>query len=143
MDDSIKNRSQPLAHSGKMEMVAEEQTVGGHFEGESERERKVGHDHVVVVEVFKRNVGLDAGTYFSRVSLRSPVYPKRITRAEIDLDRYTNQSDFFNAVEVAGGAIAEEQCEKHGAKWDCEWVAAQARKAAVELLHEIDQQYNH
>ena len=134
--DDIKNPAQPLAHSGRMELVAEEQNVGGDFDGESERERAVGHDTLVVVDIFKR----PQGTHFARVSLRSPIYPKRITRAEIDLDKYTNEADFLKAVEIGGGAIAEEQCEKHGAKWDCEYVAKQARAAAVELLHEIEKQ---
>ena len=140
MEDSIKNPNQPLAISGKMKLVAEEMTVGGHFEGESERERAVGHDTLVVVDVFKREVGPDKGTYFLRVSLRCPTKPQLITRYEIDLDKYDNEAAFLQAVEWGGGAIAERQCEKWGASWDCEFVAAQARAAAVELLHEIDKQ---
>jgi len=137
---SIKNPSQPLAISGRMKQVAEEQNVGGHFEGESERERKVGVDEVVVVDIFKRTVGVDAGTYYLRVSLRCPVDTRIITRYEIDLDKYNTEADFLREVEIGGGAIAEAQCEKRGAKWDCEWVAKQARQAAVELLHEIQKQ---
>ena len=136
-DDTI-NPSQPLAISGKMKIVAEEQSVGGHFEGESERERKVGHDTLVVVDIFKRLVGLDAGTYYLRVSLRCPVNPQIITRYEIDMDKYDTEADFLKAVEWGGGAIAEAQVKNRGAKWDCEYVAKQARAAAVELLHEID-----
>ena len=139
-DDSIKNPSQPLALSGKMKIVAEEQTVGGHFEGESERERDVGNNTLVVVDVFKRLVGLDAGTHYLRVSLRCPIDPRIITRYEIDLDKYNSEAEFLREVEIGGGAIAEAQCEKRGAKWDCEWVAKQARAAAVELLHEIQKQ---
>lgn len=135
MDDT-KNPAQPLARSGQMTLVAEEQNVGGHFEGESERERAVGNDTLVVVDIFKR----PQGTHFVRVSLRSPIYPKRITRFETDLDKYTNEADFLKAVEIGGGAIAAEQCEKHGATWDCEYVAQQARAAAVELLHEMEKQ---
>ena len=139
MDDT-KNPSQPLALSGRMKQVAEEQNVGGHFEGESERERKVGIDSTVVVDIFKRTVGLDAGTYYLRVSLRCPVDPRIITRYEIDLDKHSSERDFLKEVETGGGAIAEAQCENRGAKWDCEWVAKQARAAAVELLHEIQKQ---
>lgn len=139
MDDT-KNPSQPLALSGRMKQVAEEQNVGGHFEGESERERKVGNDTLVVVDVFKRTVGIDAGTYYLRVSLRCPVDPRIITRYEIDLDKYNSEAEFLKEVEIGGGAIAEAQCEKRGAKWDCEFVAKQARAAAVELLHEISKQ---
>ena len=51
MDDT-KNPSQPLALSGRMKRVAEEQNVGGHFEGESERERDVGNNTLVVVDIF-------------------------------------------------------------------------------------------
>jgi hypothetical protein len=135
-----KNPSDPLALSGRMKVVADEQAVGGHFEGESERERKVGHDSVVVVDIFKRNVGFDAGTYYLRVSLRCPINPLIITRYEIDLDRYNTEAEFLKAVEVGGGAIAERQCETRGANWDCEWVAKQARLAAAELLHEVQKQ---
>ncbi len=139
MDDT-KNPSQPLAISGRMKQVAEEQNVGGHFEGESERERKVGVDQLVVVEIFRRNIGPNAGTFYLRVSLRCPINPRIITRSETDLEKYSNEADFLRAVEIGGGAIAAEQCEKRGAKWDCEWVAKQARAAAVELLHEIQNQ---
>ena len=140
MTDDTKNPSQPLALSGRMKQVAEEQNVGGHFEGESERERRVGHDTLVVVDVFKRTVGVDAGTYYLRVSLRCPVDPRIITRYEIDLDKYNSEAEFLREVEIGGGAIAEAQCEKRGAEWDCEFVAKQARAAAVELLHEISKQ---
>ena len=139
MDDT-KNPSQPLAISGLMKQVAEEQNVGGHFEGESERERKVGVDEVVVVDIFKRNIGFDAGTYYMRVSLRCPMDPRIITRYEIDLDKYNTEAEFLTEVEIGGGAIAEAQCEKRGATWDCEWVAKQAREAAVELMREIHKQ---
>lgn len=139
MDDT-KNPSQPLAISGRMKQVAEEQNVGGHFEGESERERSVGIDSAVVVDIFRRNMGLGAGTHYLRVSLRCPVDPRIITRYEIDLDKYNTEAEFLREVEIGGGAIAEAQCEKRGANWDCEWVAKQARAAAVELLHEIQKQ---
>lgn len=137
---STRNPSQPLALSGRMKQVAEEQNVGGHFEGESQRERKVGVEEVVVVDIFKRNVGLDAGTHYLRVSLRCPKDPRIITRYEIDLDKYDTEAEFLHEVEIGGGAIAEAQCKNRGATWDCEWVAKQARAAAVELLHEIQKQ---
>ena len=140
MDDSTRNPSQPLAISGRMKQVAEEQNVGGHFEGESARERKVGHESLVVVDIFKRNVGVDAGTYYLRVSLRCPINPNIITRYEIDLDKYNTEAEFLREVEIGGGAIAEAQCKNRGAQWDCEWVAKQARAAAVELLHEVQKQ---
>jgi len=139
-EDTTFNRSQPLANKGRMKIVAEEQSVGGHFEGESERERDVGNGSLVVVDVFKRIVGLDAGTYYLRVSLRCPINKQIITRYEIDMDKYDTQSDFLKEVEIGGGAIAEAQCEKRGAKWDCEYVAKQARLAAVELLDVLDKQ---
>lgn len=140
MTDDTKNPSQPLALTGKMKIIAEEQNVGGHFDGESERERKVGVDSLVVVDIFKRLVGIDAGTCYLRVSLRCPVDPRIITRYEIDLDKYNTEAEFLKEVEIGGGAIAEAQCAKRGANWDCEHVAKKAREAAVELLHEIDKQ---
>lgn len=139
MDDT-KNPSQPLAISGRMRQVAEEQNVGGHFEGESKRERKVGRDELVVVDVFKRLKGTDAGTFYLRVSLRCPINTNIITRYEIDLDKYNTEAEFLKAVEIGGGAIAEAQCINRGAQWDCEFVAKQARAAAVELFHEINKQ---
>lgn len=137
---SILNPSQSLALRGRMKLVAEEQNVGGHFEGESERERDVGNNTLVVVDIFKRNIGPDAGTHYLRVSLRCPMDPRIITRYEIDLDKYSSEREFLDEVEKGGGLIAAAQCEKRGANWDCEWVAKQAREAAVELLHEIQQQ---
>ena len=101
-------------------------------------------DQEDVVDICKRNVGPDAGTHFLRVSL---VVPNRLfhglkmtSRYEIDLDQYNNEADFLRVVEIGGGVLAERQCEKWGATWDCEHVAKQARAAAVELLHEIDTQ---
>ena len=129
----------PLLNKDRMQLVADEQAVGGHFEGESERERSVGIDHVVVVDIFKRVVGLDAGTYFLRVSLRDPNDSRFITRHEIDLDKYSNEADFLKEVEWGGGALAEKQCTR-GAQWDCEFIAKQAREAAKELLKEYHNQ---
>ncbi len=134
------NQANPLLLKDRMKVVADEQAVGDRFEGESERERKVGHDRMVVVDIFKRNLGPDAGTYFLRVSLRCPINPTIITRYQIDLDTYTNEADFLKAVEIGGGSIAERQCETRGAQWDCEYVAQQARKAASELFREIADQ---
>ena len=142
MDDDFttRNPSAPLSKKGQMDRVAEEQNVGGHFEGESERERNVGHDELVVVDIFKRNIGPDAGTYFLRVSLRNPIKLNLIGRFEADMDRYSNEADFLKVVEAGAGALAEDQCERWGAKWDCEYVARQAKEAAVELMREINDQ---
>lgn len=132
------NPSDPLVKKDRVKEVADEQAVGGHFEGESERERRVGRDAMVVVDIFKRNMGPDAGTYFLRVSLRSQNRPNIITRHEIDLDRYSRESEFLREVEWGGGAIAERQVEVYGDRWDPAYVAKQAREAAYELLHEIN-----
>ncbi len=90
-----KNPSDPIIKKDRMRLVADEQAVGGHFEGESERERKVGINQEVVVDIFKRVVGLDAGTYYLRVSLRCPTNVRLITRYEIDLDKYNTEADFI------------------------------------------------
>lgn len=134
------NPSDTLVNKDRTKVVAEEQDVGGHFEGESERERKVGHGELVVVDIFKRTVGPHAGTHFLRVSLRNPIRSNLIGRFETDLDRYSNETDFLRIVEAGAGALAEDQCEKWGAKWDCEYIARQAREAAKELLHDIADQ---
>jgi hypothetical protein len=139
MDDdffNVKNPSKPLLFKGRMDTVAEEQAVGGHFEGESERERKVGVDELVVVDVFQRS----DGTHYLRVSLRNPLKSNLITRAEADLDRHTNEADFLKNVTIMGGALAEDQCERHGAVWDCENVAKEARRAGALFLNEIKEQ---
>lgn len=124
----------------RSQVIAEEQDVGAHFDGESERERKVGVECEVIVDIFKRNIGKLAGTYFMRVSLRSMVRHALILRYEIDLDQYSSESDLLKMVEIGGAALAEQDCEVRGATWDCEHVGRQARKAATELMHDMDNQ---
>ncbi len=129
----------PVLRKDRMRGLAEEQETGGHFEGESLRERMVGIEHEVVVDLFQRKLGALTGTYFVRVSLRSQVRYAKIYRSDVDLDRYTSESDFLNVVEASGGAIAEADNE-YGARWDTEYVAKQARKAASELFREVNEQ---
>lgn len=138
------NPAQTLVLRDRLRQVAEEQAVGGHFEGESKRERKVGHEREVVVDIFKRLanphalIGTVQGTYFLRVSLRCPIDTKYITRFEIDIDRYTTERALLEQVFIGGGAIAEAQNENRGARWDCGYVAKQAVEAGKELLKEIN-----
>ena len=134
------NPSDPLVNKDRMRLVADEQSVGGHFDGEGERERSVGIDRLVVVDVFKRRVGPDAGTYFMRVSLRSMVYSRYISRYEIDIDKHNSESEFLFMVLIGGGAVAEADNENRGANWDTDFVAKQARDAAKELLHNFNAQ---
>ncbi len=129
----------PVLRKDRMKVLAEEQEVGGHFEGESLREGRVGIQEEVVVDLFKRVKGSLVGTYFARVSLRSQVRFAKVYRSDVDMDRYTNESDFLNVVGVAGGALAEADNET-GASWDTEYVAKRARAAASELLHEVSEQ---
>ena len=131
--------AQPILRKDKVINPAEEQEVGGHFEGESNRERMVGVDREVVVDIFKRTMGAAKDTYFMRVSLRSAVRSRMIYRSDIDLDKYSSEREFLHLVEVSGGALAEHDNEK-GANWDSAYVARQARAAAAELLHDIDEQ---
>lgn len=133
-------KSETLLDKDRMRVVADEQSTGVDFEGESERERSVGKDRLVTVDIFKRTTGSAKGTYWLRVSLRCPTKPQLITRHEIDLDTFISERDFLRAVEIGGGAIAERQCEKYGADWDCEFVASQAKSAAQELLREYQDQ---
>lgn len=134
------NPADPIINKQRMREVADESAVGHDYEGESQREREVGHSREVVVDIFKRRIGPDAGTYFLRVSLRSMIKPKIISRYEIDLDQYSTEREFLNIVSIGGGAVAESDNEKRGATWDCEYVAKQAREAAMELLHDINAQ---
>jgi hypothetical protein len=135
------NPSQPIRLLDRLRDVAAEQSVGGHFEGESQRERKVGHTREVIVDIFKREANLAdlgrAGTYFMRVSLRSAVDSKIIYRHEIDISANTNERELTKMAMIAGGALAEEDCEKRGANWDIGRVAQAAEEAAKELLAEI------
>lgn len=135
--------SDPLVNKDRMRDIADEQDTGSHFDGESKRERSVGVDREVVVDIFKRRFDSGeqkAGTYFLRVSLRSMIDPRYISRYHIDLDRYSNEGEFLDMCYVGGGAIAEADNENRGATWDTEYVAKQARDAARELLRDIDNQ---
>lgn len=140
------NPAHSLILRDRLRQIAEEQSVGGHFEGESRRERGVGHDREVVVDIFKREanplalIGTAAGTYFMRVSLRSAIRPDIITRFEIDVDRYTTERDLREQAYIGGGVVAEADNENRGAIWDCAYVAKQASEAAAELLKEINDQ---
>lgn len=137
------NPAQPLNLKDRLIRIAEEAHVGGHFEGESKRERKVGHDQEVVVDIFKRGrnpYALDQkpGTYFMRVSLRCPINPQIITRYEIDIERYTTERELMAEAYKGGGLVATAQIEQRGARWDPDYVAKQAAEAAKELLAEIN-----
>ena len=134
------NPADPIINKDRMRQIADESAVGHDYEGESERERKVGHEREVVVDIFKRRVGPDAGTYFLRVSLRSIINTNIISRYEIDLDKYNTETEFLKMVSIGGGAVAEADNVNRGANWDCEYVAKQAREAARELLHDISAQ---
>jgi len=103
----MSNPADPIIRKDLMRQWAEEQLVGDRNDAESKRERTVGHEREVVVDIFKRNVGPDKGTFFLRVSLRCPIKPHIITRYEIDLDRYSTERDFLNMVEIGGAAVAE------------------------------------
>jgi len=120
-----------------MRQWADEMLTGDRNEGESLRERKVGHSREVVVDVFRRRVGPDAGTYFLRVSLRSIMMTHIISRCEIDLNRYHTEREFLHHVMLCGGMVAEADNLNRGANWDCDYVAKQAVEAAKELLHDI------
>ena len=134
------NPADPIINKQRMRDIADESVVGHDYEGESQREREVGHSREVVVDIFKRRIGPDAGTYFLRVSLRSVINTNIISRYEIDLDKYNSEKEFLNMVSIGGGAVAEADNENRGANWDCEYVAKQAREAAKELLHDIGAQ---
>lgn len=140
------NPAQPLTLKDRLIQIADEAHVGGHYEGESKRERKVGHDQEVVVDIFKRGrtpetvLAGTSGTYFMRVSLRCPMDPKIITRYEIDIERYTTERELMAEAFKGGGLVAVAQIENRGAQWDPDYVAKQAAEAAKELLAEINKQ---
>jgi hypothetical protein len=137
-----KNLSQPLNVVDRLKEVAEEQSVGDHFEGESRRERKVGRSREVVVDIFKREADLSrigkAGTFFLRVSLRSMTRPKVIMRFEIDIDRYANERDLIKQAMIGAGALAEQDNERRRAKWNPEDIARAGEDAAKELFADLN-----
>lgn len=139
---SYRNPSQPIRLMDHLALVAEENAVGGHYEGESRRERAVGRTREVVVDIFKREMNLaelgKVGTYFMRVSLRSAVNPEIILRFDQDISPSTNESELTKIAMIAGGALAEQDCELRGADWDPDLVAKAAKDAAKELLAEIE-----
>lgn len=127
----------PVLRKDRQTGLAEEQETGGHFEGESLRERKVGIDREVVVDLFQRRLGNLVGTFYVRVSLRSQVRYARIYRTNVDLDRYVTEGDFLNMVAISAGALAETDNER-GANWDTEYVARRAREGASEIFNEVN-----
>jgi hypothetical protein len=135
------NPSQPIRLLDRLRTVAPEQSVGGHFEGESRRERKVGHTREVVVDIFRREANLadlgKAGTYFMRVSLRSAIDPEIILRHDSDILPTTNERELIKIAMIAAGALAEQDCEVRGARWDPDTVAKAGEDAAKEILAEI------
>lgn len=107
---------------------------GSHFEGENKKSNFiVGRQSLVTVDVFKR----PNGTHFMRVNLRSVIKPLLTSRYEIDMDKYTNESTFLAMVALAGGAIAERQCDLYGDRHDPDECAKAAQEAAREVLRRI------
>lgn len=144
-----KNPAQSLILADRIKEIADEMHVGGDFEGESKRMLRAAPDTdtQVTVDIYKRGLNpyaLDqkAGTYFLRVSLPSrtvsPLVGNRlITRYEIDIDRYSSEREMMEQAWKGGGLIAVTQIEKHGERWDPDFVASQAAAAMKELLAEI------
>jgi hypothetical protein len=121
---------------------SEESDVGDHFAGESTRENRIGVDREdCVVTLFKRSqYHVEApNSFFLRISLGSQIRKGIIHRYEIDIDRYSNDSDIFAAVSVAAGALAENDNDRYGADWEPEYVAKRAHEAAKELLKDLNQ----
>lgn len=145
----MRNPAQSLILVDRLKEIADEMHVGGHYEGESKRALRASpeSDTQVTVDIFKRGrnpYALDqkAGTYFLRVSLPSrtisPITRSRLTtRYEIDIDRYSSERELMEEAFKGGGLIAVTQVEKHGERWDPDFVASQAAAAMRELLAEI------
>lgn len=134
------NPSTPIIRKNLMRQWAEDQLTGDRNDGESKRERDVGHNKEVVVDIFRRDFGVDKGTYFLRVSLRSMISKQIIMRYEIDFDKHNSEDEFLADVQVGGAALAEADNLKRGANWDPGYVAEQAREASRELFHDMAEQ---
>ncbi len=135
-----RNPSDPLIKSGWLIDVAEEQAVGDRFEGESQRERMLGKSRMVVVDIFKRSRGPEAGTFFMRVALKSMIATRYIYRYNHDIDRYAPQRELCALGFIAGAALAERDNEQRAAKWDTIQVGEEAIREVKEALREIDRQ---
>jgi hypothetical protein len=144
------NPSTPILLADRLKQVADEQQSGAHFEGESKRERRVGRDRAVVVDIFKRANNpykrvsdqtqpdmWKPHSYFMRVSLRDPIRTDIITRYEIDIDRYQGERELLAEAFKGGGLVATAQIENRGATWDPNEIAKLAAEAMKELLQEI------
>lgn len=103
------------------------------FGGEDrEANRKTGRDSLVTVTLFRRH----NKTFFFRVSLRSDLNKKVISRYELDVDQYSSEAEFLSAIQIAGGALAEHQNVTYGDVHDPDECAKSARESAVEILHD-------
>ena len=147
------NPGKAILLADRLKQIADEQQTGGHFEGESKRERRVGKDRQVVVDIIKRannpyikpnsrdpKKALDTwkpNSYFMRVSLRDPIRTDIITRYEIDIDRYQSERELMAEAFKGGGLVATAQIENRGATWDPNEIAKLAAEAMKELLQEI------
>ena len=115
-------------------MAGSEEFRGTNFEGENyANNKRLGTQSLVTVDVFKRG----NGTHFMRVSLRSVRKPEIISRYEVNLDKYTNEADFLGEVAIAGGALAERQCQMYLDTHDPTECAKAAREAAVEVFRRL------
>lgn len=135
------NKTHSLINKDRIKRIADEHDVGGYFEGESNRERKVGVQRVVVVDIFKRPPEI-IGTqpsYFVRVSLRSKLRPYIIHRWDVDVDHLTNEREFLSMVTTAAGALAENDIEKYGPGWNPDEVAKEGLEAGKEFLSDFKQ----
>lgn len=121
------NPAQSLIENERFRLVPEEQAVGGPFEGESPRDLKAGVDRCVACNIYKR-VGLK-DSYFMRVTLRSktPGRSDILRQANMEVDRYSNDTDLAKVAYVMGGNLAIDDMEKvPGVIWDVGYVAQEA-----------------
>lgn len=126
MSSSIIKGDMPIAVDGS-------QFVGDRYEGECLRELRIGRSTPVTVSVYKRR----NETHFVRVTVASKIKPKHYMRANVDLDRYINESDFLKSVLVHAGAAAEKLVEQYGDTLDPDEIAKEAASAARRCLREI------
>lgn len=113
-----------------------DQADAPHEEQRSDHSGQIKRDGDSMVEVaFFKERG--TGRHFIRVRIMSDAkmrqHVKLWTQCIIFPDQYLSMREIDRAVAIAGGAVAEKQCEEYGDRHDPDWCA----KAALEIWQDL------
>lgn len=104
-----------------------------YFSGQKQGARLGGDDDVECCLFMRPN-----NTFFMKVRVRSHIKQNIWTEYEIDMDRYSSEHEFLQAVGVAAAAACEHQAKTYGDTHSENEVMKMAVEAAVEMLHEVN-----